>query len=524
MAEEKPGGSGNWFAGAAVGGAVIVAALIAIGFDPGAEAPGAGPAEEAAPATGTAAAPAPAAGQGTDQADAADTPAAAEAPSFDTVRIEPDGSALVAGRAPEGAAVRVLIDGAEAAKGTADAKGSFAALFDLAASESPRLMTLEAALPDGTILPSAESVAIAPTTAPVDVAAVEPAEPAPAAEAGPESPATLLVTEDGAELLQPTSPAEGVPEAAVTIDTIAYTPEGGVQLSGQGAGGAFLRLYLDNAELMTLPMPASGPWTATLPEVAPGIYTLRADQIDAEGKVISRFETPFKRETPEALAAAAEPADGSDQTVALAQNDGDAAAPPAAPTGEADEPAPANLSSGGDDGSAAKPAQEPGGKTGDAVQTAGTASNDQATSPPAPAEPAADVASDDALAAAPVPNSSRDEAPTEDGTQNSVVAQADNTPAPAAADPAVADASATKAEGGSSENTPAAETAAAVPETSPPASVAVTVQPGFSLWKIATDQMGEGVMYVQVYQANRDKIRDPDLIYPGQVLTIPSSP
>jgi hypothetical protein len=42
----------------------------------------------------------------------------------------------------------------------------------------------------------------------------------------------------------------------------------------------------------------------TLPEVAPGIYTLRADQVDEAGKVTSRFETPFKRETVEALAAA----------------------------------------------------------------------------------------------------------------------------------------------------------------------------------------------------------------------------
>ena len=29
-------------------------------------------------------------------------------------------------------------------------------------------------------------------------------------------------------------------------------------------------------------------------------------------------------------------------------------------------------------------------------------------------------------------------------------------------------------------------------------------------------------MYVQVYEANKDRIRDPDLIYPGQVFTIPA--
>ncbi|QLQ19119.1 MAG: hypothetical protein HZT43_11250 [Exiguobacterium profundum] len=39
------------------------------------------------------------------------------------------------------------------------------------------------------------------------------------------------------------------------------------------------------------------------------MHRLRADQLDGSGKVVSRFETPFKREAPEALAAAmAEPA------------------------------------------------------------------------------------------------------------------------------------------------------------------------------------------------------------------------
>ena len=28
-------------------------------------------------------------------------------------------------------------------------------------------------------------------------------------------------------------------------------------------------------------------------------------------------------------------------------------------------------------------------------------------------------------------------------------------------------------------------------------------------------------MYVRIYEANRDRIRDPDLIYPGQVFTVP---
>ncbi|MEP5761334.1 MAG: LysM peptidoglycan-binding domain-containing protein [Litoreibacter sp.] len=51
---------------------------------------------------------------------------------------------------------------------------------------------------------------------------------------------------------------------------------------------------------------------------------------------------------------------------------------------------------------------------------------------------------------------------------------------------------------------------------------AVTVQPGSTLWAIAQDQFGEGAEYIRVYDANRELIRDPDLIYPGQVFALPT--
>jgi nucleoid-associated protein YgaU len=54
-----------------------------------------------------------------------------------------------------------------------------------------------------------------------------------------------------------------------------------------------------------------------------------------------------------------------------------------------------------------------------------------------------------------------------------------------------------------------------------PAPITITVQPGLTLWAIARETYGDGVLYVQVFEANRDKIKDPDLIYPGQVFTVP---
>ena len=49
----------------------------------------------------------------------------------------------------------------------------------------------------------------------------------------------------------------------------------------------------------------------------------------------------------------------------------------------------------------------------------------------------------------------------------------------------------------------------------------VVIQPGDNLWTIARRTYGQGWEYTLIYRANRDQIRDPDLIYPGQVFVVP---
>lgn len=49
-----------------------------------------------------------------------------------------------------------------------------------------------------------------------------------------------------------------------------------------------------------------------------------------------------------------------------------------------------------------------------------------------------------------------------------------------------------------------------------------TVVKGDTLWAIAKKYYGNGAQYGKIYSANKDKIKNPSLIYPGQVLTIPS--
>ncbi len=467
-------------------------------------------------ATATADAATGAASSGTD-ADALPEVAVAEPPRFDTVRIETDGSALVAGRVEAGQTVDILLDGQVVAQSVADSRGAFVTLFNLPPSGEARLLTLESALPGGGRLASAQSVAVAPAAAdtsgstppaalllteegatvlqapePLALATDEPVvaalqEPQPAAPdvadapidpgalaAAPEAvadPATAtdqisvpgavaVVVPEAAQAIASAAPvsqtaaatpteAAAAPKAALRIDTIAYTAAGEVQLSGRGQGGDFLRLYLDNAEIHTSPIPQDGAWAATLPDIAPGIYTLRADQVDGAGRVSARFETPFKRETLEALDAVTAPAQAPSV-------DAGAATPTAAAQLEPVPDLPAASTAGAAATSAAAPVSP----------VVADAAADSAVAPSDPAAPASDTAA----------------------------------PAPA--------------------------TAALAPAETPRASapISVTVQPGYSLWKIARENFGDGILYVQVYEANRDKIRDPDLIYPGQVFTVPALP
>jgi len=73
------------------------------------------------------------------------------------------------------------------------------------------------------------------------------------------------------------------------------------------------------------------------------------------------------------------------------------------------------------------------------------------------------------------------------------------------------------------------QAAATVADTAPKASAAVvvdsietaTVSRGDSLWRISRKTYGSGYRYTVIHQANQEQIRDPDLIYPGQIFVLP---
>ncbi len=58
-------------------------------------------------------------------------------------------------------------------------------------------------------------------------------------------------------------------------------------------------------------------------------------------------------------------------------------------------------------------------------------------------------------------------------------------------------------------------------DSSAPTAKTYTVKAGDCLWNIAKKYLGNGAKYTEIYNLNKDKIKNPNLIYVGQVLTLP---
>jgi nucleoid-associated protein YgaU len=139
----------------------------------------------------------------------------------------------------------------------------------------------------------------APQSQPVANETPASAETAPAPRPETTAVAVLRAGADGVELVQPAAP---VLNGKVALDTISYSDSGAVLLAGRARPDAVVRAYVNNQIKAELPVAEDGRWGGALGEVEPGIYTLRLDEVDpASGAVLSRLETPFKREAPEVL-------------------------------------------------------------------------------------------------------------------------------------------------------------------------------------------------------------------------------
>lgn len=436
------------------------------------DAPAATATPAATDAAATDAGPAPA----STAAPLAEAPKAAPAaPRFDTFRQGADGISVVAGQAPGGTDVAVLVDGAEVARAAVDAAGRFAAVFGLDPSPQPRLLTLLLQGPDGLAVPSVDSIVIAPV---VQVAAApepapttpEPAAPAAETAAKPEAPgATGSAAADG-------TGTAAAPETAGQTDTAAALAEPAAQPAATETAAA-----------------EPAPEQAAATQAAAG-QTTQADPTDTAtaapapdpGTAAQPASSLLLTQGGVSVLRGPDPAAGV-QIDSIAYSD--AGAVQVAGMGGAGGAVRLYL-----DGKALMETL-----TDDAGRWAGTLP---------PVDPGlytlrADLLDGAGKVVARAETPFLREAPEALAAAAAAAPQAAPAPAPV---PSSGDAAA---------STPAA------PQPAAAAVQVVTVQPGFTLWGIARETYGDGVLYVKVFEANRSQIRNPDLIYPGQVFTLP---
>lgn len=230
-------------------------------------------AETAAKPAGTGAAPAASVAAGK----------APAGPSFDVVRVKPDGEAVIAGRGTPGATVTVLDGKTPVGSATVDEHGDWVVLPAKPLAPGDRELGLSEASPGKAPEESSRVVVVKVPEHAGGGQAVAVAVPRTGA-----GPATVL---------QPPADA-GAAKAApgsVSIDAVNYDHQGKVAVSGAAKPGADVQVYLDNRLIGHTQADPNGHWNLTPQQaVKPGHYTLRADAVGKDGKVGARAETPFQ--------------------------------------------------------------------------------------------------------------------------------------------------------------------------------------------------------------------------------------
>jgi len=202
-------------------------------------------------------------------------------PSFDVVRVNPEGNAVMAGRAHPTSRVEILDDDNVFGTVTTDAHGEWVFVPEALLEPGERRLGLRMTL-DGhdPILSDHVVILVVPERG-----------------ANSDGALALKVRRDG------TGPSEVLQkpgaEDVFGVDAVDYGG-GNLTISGHAIPDHAVQLYIDNHFVGRTLTNEAGRWHITpQTDIAPGTYTLRADMVDDKGQVLARRELPFQRAEPE---------------------------------------------------------------------------------------------------------------------------------------------------------------------------------------------------------------------------------
>lgn len=203
-------------------------------------------------------------------------------PSFDIVRVDRTGYAVIAGRAKPRAKVTVYANDAELATVEAEGDGSWVMTTETPLEAGPVELSLSMTAEDGQTIRSEETIIIYVPERPGD------------------RPLVLRTTPGGAtEVIQePRDPAGGL--GPLSLDTVDYDDSGAVIFTGRAEPNRVIEVFINGQFLDRATSGADGRWVMTpSQQIAPGVYTLHIVQLDENGRPAYAIEVPFERARPE---------------------------------------------------------------------------------------------------------------------------------------------------------------------------------------------------------------------------------
>jgi len=202
-------------------------------------------------------------------------------PTFDVVRIDETGEAVMAGRAEPGDTIQVLANGEVIGETVADMRGEWTLIVSAPLDAGDQEITLVATSSDGDVVESEQVVVVA------------------VPERADEVPLIVLSSPNQASrILQ--GPRDGVGSGTLVLSSVDYDDEGNVIFAGEAEPGAAVRVYVADQSVGSTRADNDSRWTVQ-PRYAipPGLYTLRVDLLsDEDGSVLERIEVPFERAAP----------------------------------------------------------------------------------------------------------------------------------------------------------------------------------------------------------------------------------
>lgn len=219
-------------------------------------------------------------------------PARIAPPAFDIVRVDPRGTATLAGSGTSGAMAIVYADGVVVEEAPIDTGGNWVVVLTEPLPAGSVQISLAMRMPDGQEIRSEQVVVVS------------------VPDTRDEVPLVLQVSPGGASrVLQSPLVDLGQPLALLTVD---YDDAGSVIFSGRAEPETRVRVLANSKVVGEAPVDETGGWSLIAgAALAPGVYNLQIDQLDELGRVTGVAVAPFERASLEDVAAAQAEADAA---------------------------------------------------------------------------------------------------------------------------------------------------------------------------------------------------------------------